>query len=118
MIKSDEYLSPTEKARFEAGRKKFLTAVALVAALCVTLSVISHFMLLDDYSWIVLPALFAAIINVIVRSWSYKCPRCKKAPAAKRISFGEEVSYSSAIALMPKQCSHCGVHFKDFNEKS
>lgn len=118
MRKSDEYLNPTEKARFEAGRSKFLAAVALVAALSVTLFVLSHFVLLDEYIWMILLAVFAATINVIVRSWFYKCPRCNKVPTAKRISFGGDVSYSSAIALMPKQCSHCGVHFKDSNEKS
>ena len=105
-----ECLTSSEQEKFEAARQKFLYAIAIAITLTLFLAAAGQFIELDDYLWLVVPAIFAAVINVIVRSWPYKCPRCNKPPMAERISWGEGVSYSSYVALKPRKCSNCGTH--------
>lgn len=42
----------------------------------------------------------------------YRCPACKQVPKARTLAFGgSEATYSSMVALFPKECSSCGVRF-------
>jgi len=113
---TDAYLTPCEMAKFSAARRKFLLANAAVAIYSILLVVASHFVDLNEYLWEILPGVFALTINVIVRSWPYKCPRCNKPPTVQRLSFGDEVSASGAIAINPKKCTNCKVNFSTTND--
>ena len=114
---TDAHLTTSEIAQFRVAKRKFVLAIAAVWSYFILLAVAKHFIDLDKYAWVVMPGIFALTINVIVRSWSYKCPRCKKPPTIQRLSFGNEVSLSGALAINPKKCPNCKVKFFTANDQ-
>ena len=108
----DQCLSAAEQDAFDRARRRVVIAFGGIFLLCVALVIAGSYIDLNDYAWWVLALFFFSVINAIFASWRYKCPRCGKTPSTKRLSFGDDVQYSGAVAFFPKVCGGCGVSFR------
>lgn len=105
-------LTPSQLHAFERSRKRVIIAFGWTGLLGLLLFIADSHVDLNDYMWWILALIFPSVINAIWASWRYKCPRCGRTPSTKRLSFGDDVQYSGAVAFFPKACSECGVSFR------
>lgn len=110
-----EFLTPTQLAKFNAGRQRFLVGLAMAVGYCIGVVLADEFVgSIAPYGlWITLGG-FVAILVAIFCTWGYRCPVCNLMPMTGGIlSTGSaDVSYSSMVALAPKKCRKCGVQFR------
>jgi len=107
------YLTAEQLADFRARHRRLLKGIAVALGYSVGVVLIDKFVPLDPYAFWIVMGIFFVTIFVLYCMFGYRCPVCKKPPKARMWSFGgAEVAYSSMLALFPKTCSECGVHFK------
>lgn len=104
-------LNEQEYAQFSKLRLKLWGFVA--AMVVIPLALVA----LDRVAGPVSPILlFSTIVPIflwgLVQMFRFKCPRCKTVPMIRTVAIGEDgVDVGTMVALAPKQCRKCHVHF-------
>jgi hypothetical protein len=103
-------LTTEQHSRYAAAHRRLLSSIAVAIAYCAGVVVVDRFVSLERYGLYITIAGFPVVAFVIWGMAGFRCPVCRSTPQARSISLtSSEITYSSMVALFPKECSYCGV---------
>lgn len=107
------YLTAEQFVDFHARHRRLLLAISAALLYFGGVVLIGKSFPLKPYGFAITVGGFLVCIFGLYCMFRYHCPVCKKTPRARMWSFGGgEIVYSKMVALFPKTCSECGVHFR------
>jgi len=106
-------LTPEEHAEFRSRRRHFWIAAGIFMMFALAIALLHGILKFQVWPALVLPLGFSTGIYLLFRMLAFRCPRCATIPMVPRVSFTTtEVQAGSFVALNPKMCQTCGVHFE------
>jgi hypothetical protein len=107
-------LTPGQLGLYRKSHRRLLVGVSVAVGYFAAVVLLDSLIPWPHLGPIVAGGGFVVIGIVIWAMLGYRCPACKQVPRARMLAFGGgEVTYSSMVALFPRECSSCGVRFKE-----
>jgi hypothetical protein len=105
-------LTVEQYASHAASHRRLLSSLVVAIVYCAGIVAADSFVTLEPYGMYLAIAGFPVVGLVIWGMARFRCPVCRSTPQARSLSLASgEITYSSMVALFPKECSHCGVRF-------
>jgi len=103
-------LTLDQQRRFQKAHRRFVIGVLIALMYCGGVGLAAQFVSLEPVGLLVTLGIFVVTGIVLWCMFGYRCPACGTTPRARVWSVGGgEVTYSSMVALFPRECSGCGI---------
>lgn len=104
-----------EYESFQRRHREMWAALIVVAAYAlsvVVLDKLSENYRLDFSGLVIVLCILLLVACTIIAILRFRCPRCGDVPTTKTASFSDSAAtFGQYVALRPKSCGTCGVHF-------